>query len=255
MRKFFLASFVLVAALCMATSGFALEKTARPIADTLDSPGWSTAGGTTTCAAIYYNRCTLWSYAWSGFGIGDRLGVCADNCCPGQGLVSQTALRVFTGAPAGYGFTGTASITNVDSHCCPTNTLASQPWLPTGPFDVHNWAQPVGAQFAVVYTYSCLSGAGSPVRVGTDHPSAGPTGPQACGFCYPLDRPNHSYYWGSDPGDACAGGSPAFCPGLTFLDLTPAEPCAPQLRLDIFMVCQPVAVDPQSWGGVKSLYR
>jgi len=251
MRKFFLASFVLVAALCMATSGFALEKTARPIADTADSPnGWNSAA---TCAIIYYNRCTLWSYGWTGFGLGDRLGVCADNCCA-NGSVLQTAFRVFTGAPAGYGFTGTASIANVDSHCCPTNNLASQPWLPTGPFDVHNWNVPVGAQFAVVYTYGCVSGAGSPVAIGTDHPSAGPTGPQACGFCYPLTRPNHSYYWGSL--QQCPGGvgSPALCPGATFLDLTPSEPCAPQLRVDIFMSC-PVAVDQESWGGVKSLYR
>lgn len=249
MRKFFLASFVLVAALCMATSGFALEKTARPIADTLDGPtGWNAAA---TCAIIYYNRCTLWSYGWTGFGFGDRLGVCADACCP-NGTVAQTVFRVFTGAPAGYGFTGTASITNVDSHCCPTNTLASQPWLPTGPFDTHNWNVPVGGQFAVVYAFGCVSGAGSPIAIGTDHPSAGPTGPQACGFCYPLNRPNHSYYWGSD--GSCAGGTPAICPGLTFLDLTPSEPCAPQLRIDIFMNC-PVSVEPKTWGSVKDLYR
>jgi hypothetical protein len=165
-------------------------------------------------------------------------------------------IRVFTGAPAGWAFTGSVSITNVDSQCCPTNTLDAKPWLPRGPFDVHTWNVPVNGPFAVVYTYACVSYdggfGGHRGVIGTDHPSAGPTGPAACGFCYPLDRPNHSYYWGSNGN--CPGGEPSHCPGLTFWDLAPSVPCAPQLRVDIYLSC-PVAVESQNWGKVKDLYR
>lgn len=234
MRKFFLVSFVLCAMLALASAGFALEKT--PVLDTANGPDSWTASS--TCAIIYYNRCTLWSWAWSGWGPGDRVGVCADACCTGS--VAQTAIRIFTGAPTGYGFTGTASIANVDANCCPTNTLASQPWLPTGPFDVHNWTQNVGSKFAVIYTYG--PGAANPSNIGTDHPAAGPTGPQACGYCFPLDRANHSFYWGT--------AATPVCPGSVFNDGV----CDAQLRLDLYMNCV-VAVENDSWGSVKNLYR
>jgi hypothetical protein len=240
MRKFFLVSFVLSATLALAGTGFALEKTR--VLDTQADEGWTSGS---SCTIVYYNRCTLWSWAWSGFGDGGTFGVCADNCCtPERGIVTATTLRIFMAAPPGYNFTGTASLETVDANCCPTGVLASQPWLPTGAFgglyDLHLWAQIVPAKFAVVYT---VAGAANPMQVGTDHPAAGPTGPQACGFCYPLNRPNHSYAWGS-------AASPV-CPGSTFNDGI----CDAQLRLDIYLTCQPVSVDASSWGSVKNLYR
>jgi len=237
MRKFFLVSFVLSAMLCLASASIALEKTS--VLDTQAGDGWTSGA---TCSIIYYNRCNGWSFGWSGFGDGGKLGVCADNCCsPDAGVVTATQLRVFSPSSTGYGFTGTAAITNVDSNCCPTNVLASVPYLPTGPFDVHFWSQAVGAQFAVVYT---LAGDANNGVIGTDHPSAGPTGPQACGFCYPLTRPNHTYFWGNNA-------SGPLCPGSTLNDGV----CDTQLRLDIWMACTPVSVEDSSWGSVKNLYR
>jgi hypothetical protein len=234
MRKFFLASLVTTAMLAMAASAFALTKT--PVADTLTHGGWN---GAATCSIVYYNRCTLWSWAWGGFGAGDRYGVCADKCCNGN--ITQTQNRVFTGAPSGYGFTGTASLNNANASCCPTGAaLASQPWLPTGPFDVHNWNVAAPAKFVVMYTFG-PSGSG-PARIGTDHPAHGPTGPQACGFCYPLTRVNHTFFYGT-------AASPA-CPGSTFNDTV----FDAQARVDIFMTCV-VAVEPQTWGNIKNLYR
>ncbi len=236
MRKFFLVSFVLSATLALAGAGFALEKTR--VLDTAENDGWTSGS---TCSIIYYNRCTLWSWAWSGFGDGGRMGVCADNCCaPDAGVVTATQIRIFTGAPSGYGFTGSVALANVDANCCPTTTLASQPHLPTGPFDVHFWSQAVPAQFAVVLT---MAGATNPATVGTDHPAAGPTGPQACGFCYPLNRANHSFAWGT--------AATPVCPGSTFNDGV----CDAQLRWDIFLTCTPVSVEDSSWGSVKNLYR
>jgi len=236
MRKFFLACFVMTAVFAMAANGFALEK--RSVADTATpSGGWNSAA---TCSIIYYNRCTLWSWAWGGFGAGDRYGVCADRCC-NNGVLAQTQNRVFTAAPSGYGFTGTVSVTNADANCCPTGAaLASQPWLPTGPFDVHNWNVAVPAKFCLVYTFG-PNGEG-PARIGTDHPAAGPTGPVACGTCYPTTRVNHSFAWGT-------AHTPS-CPGSVFFDGI----CDAQARVDIFLTC-PVAVEPQTWGNIKNLYR
>ncbi len=225
---------IALATTTLVSSADALEKVVR--FDTEES-GWTSGS---TCLIIYYNRCTLWSWAWSGFGDGGRLGVCADNCCvPDAGLVTATQMRVFTGAPTGYGFTGSIALTNVDANCCPTTTLASQPHLPTGPFDVHFWAQAVPLKFALVLT---MASATNPAMIGTDHPAAGPTGPQACGFCYPLNRANHSFAWGT--------AATPVCPGSTFNDGV----CDAQLRWDIFGLC-PTTVGPESWSRIKAIYR
>lgn len=240
MRKFFLVSFVLSAMLALAGTGFALEKT--QILDTQADEGWTSGS---SCTLVYYNRCTGWSYGWTGFGDGGTFGVCGDNCCaPDGGLVTATRQRIFSGAPSGYGFTGTVAIQTVNSECCPNGVLASQPWLPNtaylGLYSLNLWSQAVPSQFAVVYT---MAGAANPGVIGTDHPAIGPTGPQACGFCYPLNRPNHSYAWGS--------AAAPLCPGSTFNDGV----CDAQLRLDIYLTCHPVSVEDSSWGSVKNLYR
>ncbi|MFN8179596.1 MAG: hypothetical protein U0167_16830 [bacterium] len=236
--KVFTALAVALALAVSATRAVALEKWS--VNDTATPQGWSTAA---TCAIIYYNRCTLWSWAWGGFGAGDRYGVCADACGGAGAGVLQTQNRVFTAAPAGYGFTGTVSLRPADANCCPTGpVLRSQPWLPTGPFDVHNWNVAVPAKFCIVYTFG-PNGEG-PARIGTDHPAAGPTGPAACGFCYPTSRVNHSFYWGT--------ANTPVCPGSVFNDGV----CDAQARVDIFM--SPgigISVEPQSWGGIKSLFR
>jgi len=241
MRKFFLVSFVLSAMLAVAGASFALEKT-RVLDNSADDNGWA-AGS--TCSIVYWNRCTLWGFSWSGFGEKAVIGVCADNCCtPEQGVVTETRHWFFTNAPAGYGFTGTVALSTVDANCCPNGTLASQPFLPAGFPGIVAWAQVVPAKFAVVMTLEDgTGGLANPAGVATDHPSAGPTGPQACGFCYPLNRVNHSFGWGTTTTPAC--------PGSTFNDGV----CDAQLRWSIFMACHPVSVEASSWGAVKNLYR
>jgi len=245
MRKFFLASFVLFAMLTVAGVGFALEKTT--ILDPAGDDGWTSGS---SCTIVYYNRCNLWSWVWSGWADGDRFGVCADNCCaPDQGVVTATRLRVVapTYGPSGYGYTGTVALTGVDSNCCPTGALASQPWLPaallSGLYDLHLWSQIVPARFGVVYSVGETGQFQNDFAVATDMPEAGPTGPQACGFCYPLNRANHSYAWGT--------AAAPVCPGSTFF----VAVCDAQLRLDIYLTCQTVSVEDQSWGSIKNLYR
>ncbi len=232
--------FAVSALLTFQNAALALERTVQ--LDYYDDPTFSI--GASQCTISYYNRCSGWSWAWSGWLPNDRIGVVVETCCSLPSPVALTSVRVFTSAPTGYGFTGTAAVHEVDASDCPTYpALGSQPWLPTGPFDVHNWNVDAGDRFAIVYTFT-TDYYESPATIGSDHPQQGPTGEQACGFCYPVDRAIHSYYWGSL--------SSPFCPGGRFTDYV----CDAELIIDVLMLCTTdVSVESESWGSIKNLYR
>jgi hypothetical protein len=88
-------------------------------------------------------------------------------------------------------------------------------------------------------------GLSNPAQFGTDRPAVGPTGPNACESCYPIDRPNHSYMYGN-------ANSP-LCPGTPFNDGV----CDAELfwDADIFAEGIPNSTPPSSWGAIKSLFR
>jgi hypothetical protein len=237
MRKLFLTAFVLAASLVVASSGLALEKTAARITD--DSrDGWA-AG--TTCSVAYYNTCTGWVWIWSGWSPNDRVGVnfdtCGDNC-----TLESNWWYVWTAAPSGYGFTGTIDVFAADGSGCPSGApLASQVFLPVSAWNLFSWGSlSVPNSFVVAGTFG--PGLANPTAFASDHPAAGPTGPAACGLCYPTTRVNHSYYYGTS-------GSP-LCPGSALNDGI----CDAQLFLDAQLTCT-VAVEQESWGSVKNLYR
>jgi hypothetical protein len=123
--------------------------------------------------------------------------------------------------------------------------IQSQPYLPTYvtfPFSVVNWnCVPVPSRFAIVIRLNEDSFA-SPASFGSDHPAAGPTGPESCGLCFPANRPNRSYQYGT-------ADSP-ICPGIPFNDGI----CDAQLFWDIDLACT-VSVEESSWGQIKVLYR
>jgi|RhiMethySRZTD1v2_1073278.scaffolds.fasta_scaffold00452_19 hypothetical protein len=245
MRKFFVTTFVLAAMLCLATSSMALEKRAHSFDDNR-SDDWN-AGA--TCRVNYYNICTGWVWCWSGFGDNFRLGLVVNSCC-GAGesaALLQSQHFLCSPAPPSYGFTGTIAVHSVDANDCPVGApIASQPYLPNYivfPFSVVNWGGvPVPNKFAIVVTTAEDLGISSPAQFGTDHPAAGPTGPVSCGTCFPSNRPNHSFGYGT-------AASPV-CPGSTFNDGI----CNAQLFWDIDLVCA-VSVEESSWGSIKGLYR
>jgi len=246
MRKFFVTTFVLAAMTCLATSAMALEKRATSF-DGNGSDDWN-AGA--TCRVKYYNICTGWVWCWSGFGDGGRVGLVVNSCCGAgeQAALLQSNHFLCTGAPSGYGFTGTIAVHNVDANDCPVGAaIASQPFLPTPVASFHTVAWggvPVPSEFAIVVTMSDgTGGIANPAQLGTDHPAAGPTGPAACGTCYPANRPNHSFAYGTLS-------SPA-CPGSTFNDGI----CNAQLFWDVDLLCGTVSVEESSWGSIKGLYR
>jgi hypothetical protein len=237
MRKHFMTAFVLAASLGFATSGLALEKTAARLSDERPSD-WSSG---TTCSIRYYNTCTGWVWVWSGWGPNDVIGMCFDNCCvPGGGVLASSWTYVWTAAPSGYGFTGTIAVSTANGNCCPASELASQTFLPISGWNQYVWNTAVGNSFVVSVTHGATSG--NPLAYASDHPAAGPTGPAACGACFPTTRTNHSYYYGTS-------GSP-LCPGSSLNDGV----CGAQWLWDASVSCT-VSVEESSFGQIKNLYR
>jgi len=234
MRKYFMTAFVVAAMLVFATSGFALEKTSVRVNES-DLGGWDAAA---SCSVFYANTCTGWLWVWSPFSPGDVIGVILDPCCP-NGTLTATQHYFWTGAPTGYGFTGTLSVSSVVAGC-PGAPYQSIPVLPEGVLTTNFWTVPAGP---VAFTFTNTMVPGSPFTFPTDHPAAGPTGPQACGFCYPSTRTIHTFFFGT-------AASP-LCPGSPFNDgVCDAE----ALYWGGLFTC-PVSVEETSWGAVKNLYR
>jgi hypothetical protein len=239
MRKFFMVTFVLAAVMVFATSGLALEKTSARLADDSRADFWSQDY---TCSVGYYNYCTGWIYYWSGWSPNDMFGTCFTPCCnPGEPASLAVSWSYFwTGAPSGYNFTGVIEIWGADAQCCPTTPLYGQALLPVSGWNGVGWGVPITAPFVLAYT--CGIGAGSPLSIMTDHPAAGPTGPQACGYCYPSPRTVYSFYYGTP--------TTILCPGSPFDDGI----CYAEFVQDVAFDCA-VGVEESSWGTIKGLYR
>ncbi len=238
MRRFNAFAILLPAALFLATPVSALEKVAVPDAETAED--WS-AG--TTCTVSYWNVCTGWLWNWTGFGDDAQVGVVFDLPGSGTTYLLQALLDVI-GAPGGRGFTGTLSAYAADANDCPTGpALATAVFLPS----VRNQVVPFSGEivpnkFVLVANLQENEGIPSPAGMLSEHPAAGPTGPQACGICYPMDRVNRSFFYGTT-------GSP-LCPGDVFNDGV----CDAQLIWTAYLNCPLPTVD-SSWGSIKNLYR
>lgn len=228
------AALVATAASALAASpAFGLQK--RAVAAT-DEGAWVRAFD---CDVSYYNSCTGWLWAWSGWMPGDRVGVVFDRC---NTEVFNSWIRFAQGAPAGYGYTGEIELYEVDEERCPTgDAWDSEPFLPETGWNLPSFYADVPDEFAVVVTLGSASG--NPVEFTTDHPAIGPSGPIACGHCYPVDRVTRSFWWGTAANQ--------FCPGSPFFDGF----CNAELFLGVTMGPPPLSIEPSSWAAVKSLYR
>ena len=229
---------VLVALLvgAMSMPAWALEKTSRRA---IDNDQWSAS---TTGTIRYYNNCTGWVWVWSGWSPGETMGVRVDAVVSYCFLNLSWALT-FSGVPAGYGFTGTIAVR--DGTTCAAPVLVSQPYLPpvTSGWNATRWGGvPVPADFLVDITWGAAPGFTNGTGLASDHPFAGPTGPTACGLCFPSTRVSQSRYFG-------VGGT--YCPsGTTLSDGL----CDIEFMMDINPKCTDVVVD-ESWARVKSLFR
>lgn len=223
-----------VSTILVAGNGSALERAARPAPDAHD--GWSRGS---TCTIAYYNICTGWIWTWSNWAPGDRVGTAFPSPC-GISLVSQW-LYVPEPAPSGYGFTGSIGAYSIDANQCPVaSPVESQPFLPVAGWNVFEWQAQTWSRFAMVVEVGPVPG--TPLGLASDHPAPTPVGGAACGNCYPDTRVTHSFHWGTSA-------SP-LCPGVPLFDGF----CNAELLLDVDMTAV-FAVEPVTWGRLKSLYR
>jgi len=225
-----------VAVLVAAAPAFALEKTAARFHARAE---WSRGIGTYSIS--YYNACTGWVWVWSGWDAGERLGVVYENPCFGDPeWVTGSRVFVQTGAPSGYGYTGTVEVSVANADGTPGDLLAQQPFLPATGWNELEWFARLRGDLGFTMTATLGPGAKNPAGFVTDHPAAVPGGPPPCGTCYPTTRESHSYVFGSD------GGTP-------FHDGT----CDAELLFEAAVFCQDLhsPVTPVSWGAIKNLYR
>jgi len=238
MRKYLTTSLALAAVLLLATSGLALEKTSVQMLDDSHGNDWNAA---TTVTLAYYNFCQGWIWIWGGWSPGDLTGLCFENCQ--DGILSGSWLYTVTGAPSGYGFTGSVWVANADANCCVNGVLASQPWLPGSGWAFFTWSSiAVDPRFIIGQTWAAPTGFTALSRLASDHPAAGPTGVAACGVCYPTTRTTHSYYYGA------AGAT--LCPGSVLNDGT----CDIEWLNEAIVSCT-ISVEESTWGQIKALYQ
>lgn len=145
------------------------------------------------------------------------------------------------GAPGGWGFTGSLDVRVVDeSECLAGIPLQTQPFLPVTGWLQVSWDQLVPSRFALVATASRPN---RPWYLALDHPAAGPDGVPACGSCYPASRVNRSFFWGTPTNPLCP-------PRALFFDGV----CDAQLVWGLAFSAID-AVEPLTWGRIKTLYR
>ncbi|MCA9751855.1 MAG: hypothetical protein KC591_06665 [Gemmatimonadetes bacterium] len=217
---------------------FALER-ARELA--LDLSAESPWVGSETCVVQYYNLCTGWFWFWESQD-GYRSGTVFEACHPGCEVVSATAYFIDHGQ-SGRGYTALIGLYAVDENDCPQEPpLASMAYIQQQGWNTFQFAGvPTPTRFALMATHA-NSVYGHEIGFISDHPAAGPTGPPACGTCFPADRVTHSYDWGSV-------NSPA-CPGERIADAM----CPAEFVLNVQLSCAST-VSESSWSRIRSMFR
>ncbi len=219
------------------------------VVDDREADLWS-AGA--TCSVTYWNACTGWLWLWNSWADeqnlwrhGARLGLLVEPCCD-ETVLTSTQVYCWDGVPVGYGFTGSVFVASADANGCPTTPLASQVYLPLSGAVQHLWDVPVTGPVVLTVELAAINNCWPDRNYTvwpTDQPSAGPTGPQALGLCYPETRVPHSFYYGTATSPLCPGEPP-------FDGVGTAE----WLRWGAQFTCA-VGLDHQSWSSVKALYR
>jgi hypothetical protein len=242
-----LCQMTLLASILFFGEALCLEKTVARLPDLDRDIEWRS--NTESCSIVYYNACTGWIWVWSSWAPEDRVGVNFDTCCPTSNNSNLLTGWMFvqSGSPPGYGFTGTVDVWVADAQGCPIGSpLASTVILPVLGWNKIDYQPTGGVQVpaSFTFTYTLGPGAGNPLAFASDHPAAGPTGPAACGTCYPTTRTTQSFYFGSS--------SSPLCPGSSFNDGL----CNAELIWDAQLNCiPPISVEPSTWTEIKELYR
>ncbi|MEZ5066001.1 MAG: hypothetical protein R3B81_14805 [bacterium] len=227
-----------LAMFALGTPVLALERAGEAVLDLSTESPWV---GTETCELRYYNFCTGWFWIWDAQD-GDRSGTVFEACHPGCEVVSAMAWFPDQ-AQHGRGYTALIGLYAVDDEDCPQEPpLASMVYFQQlGWQTFHFGGVPVPPRFALMATHA-NSYYGRQIGFFSDHPAAGPTGPIACGSCYPSNRVGHSYIWGNVASPACPG------------ELIEDAVCPAEFLLSVQLSCTS-EVTEDSWSRIRSMFR
>lgn len=249
MRKYFMTALVLTGVFVFATSGLALEASLHSISEDPDRDlGWS---ANVTCSILYANYCNGYVYAFdeSGFRFNDanwgQHYQKTDCCGPGESsVITSTTTYTWTGAPFGYGFTGTVSIYAATAGTkCPTGSpLASQPWANASGQATWLWGIDCTKSFVQLVN---TGPNGAFYSFASDAPSVG-QGPGNMDPCQ-SPTPTNSFFYG-------VGG--INCPGSELTaSIVPNSTTVSLFFWSAQKVCKPVSVQESTFGQIKGLYR
>jgi hypothetical protein len=195
----------------------------------------------TTCTVQYFNICTGWIWCWESSN-GERVGTVFEGCDATREtnhLVS-TSSYFCSAIPCGRGFTGSIAVYAADANDCPSGPpISKRPFCFSGGWHTTTWNLDVPFKFLVIHEADPLITVDAPA---TDRPTAGPTGPAACGTCFPSDRTTRSFQFGT-------AASP-LCPGEPFDDGI----CSAELLI-MAAFTSTVHADDSSWGKIKTLFK
>ena len=213
----------------------------RTVARLDESRGGDWQGSTSSCAIAYYNTCTGYVWVWRDWEKNARIGTVFTSCCEEDHFLQSSAFQFRWHVPAGWGFTSYVDVHSVDQSDCPTGAPIARVSVLPGGYPGHywrhfDWGVPVPDRFAIVFTLRDDYGFGSPVAVASD-------GVRACGVCYPTSRETDSYLWGTSDS--------VLCPGVALND----GACNVEWIHSAGLSCDPLAVEDESWGSIKALYR
>ncbi|MBZ0267737.1 hypothetical protein K8I85_06245 [bacterium] len=199
--------------------------------DDTESP-WRASG---SCTISYANTCTGWLYHWRMESF-RTYGVVFDPCCENTNLES-TAMR-FTAASMGYPML--AEVSTADENGCPETSLAQKTFITTdSEWHSLDWGIPCSGPIVVtvsfVYNHGVVNGLAA-------YPGQGPTGPAACGNCYPVGQPAHSFYYGAF--------DDTICPPIPYV----SGGCPIELLWSAAFSCA-ISTESDTWGQLKALYR
>jgi hypothetical protein len=143
MKRSHSAILTLVVASLLATSASALERALDRSIGGGESE-WNGGGGCQTLQ--YWNSCVGWTWTWTGWSPGDRIGV-HYTTCDGISLTAVDIITRFTnGVPVlpGYGFSATLEAFAAYANGCLTGpSLGSAPFLPDGTTQAVAFTPPV----------------------------------------------------------------------------------------------------------------
>jgi hypothetical protein len=245
MRKMLQAAVALALVAGLASTAVAMNKTHSLIQapDGMDRT-YAPWAATVYCTLTYYNYWGGWIYVWSGWSPSDVIGLEYDlaDCPPASDECTAIAgmwMYLLDAYPS-YGFTAAVHLYRAGDQAghlgAPIYWGEPQEW-----YDVWNLVIFLELYHAVILALHFENpGTLAVTTEATADMCLPPSGDPPCLSC---PQPAYSYYYGS----AATGNFS----GSTFLSANPND-----LLFDAIIACVgPTAVEPSTWGGVKTMYK